>query len=144
MEPNNIPQPVPPVAPVSVGENTSGMGQASVLPPGVAHWSWGAFGFNWVWGIFNSTFIALLMFIPVVNFVMPFVLGAKGREWAWRNQRWDSYEHFDRVQRLWSKVWVILFFTLVGLAIAMMSLAILLSAVESAREKAGIQQEVSM
>jgi hypothetical protein len=35
---------------------------------------------------------------------MPFVLGAKGSAWAWRNGRWDSVEHFKRVQRLWA-IW---------------------------------------
>jgi hypothetical protein len=35
---------------------------------------------------------------------MPFVLGAKGSGWAWRNGRWDSVEHFKRVQRLWA-IW---------------------------------------
>ena len=39
------------------------------------------------------------------RFVMPFVLGAKGSRWAWRNGRWDSVEHFKRVQRLWA-IWV--------------------------------------
>jgi len=36
--------------------------------------------------------------------VMPFVLGAKGSAWAWRNGRWDSVEHFKRVQRRWA-IW---------------------------------------
>ena len=35
---------------------------------------------------------------------MPFVLGAKGSGWAWRNGRWDSVDHFKRVQRLWA-IW---------------------------------------
>jgi hypothetical protein len=35
---------------------------------------------------------------------MPFVLGANGSKWAWRNGRWDSVEHFKRVQRLWA-IW---------------------------------------
>ena len=32
------------------------------------------------------------------------VLGAKGNAWAWRNGRWDSVEHFKRVQRKWA-IW---------------------------------------
>jgi hypothetical protein len=32
------------------------------------------------------------------------VLGAKGSAWAWRNGRWDSVEHFKRVQRKWA-IW---------------------------------------
>ena len=41
---------------------------------------------------------------------MLFVLGAKGSAWAWRNGRWDSVEHFKRVQRRWAiagvAVWI--------------------------------------
>ncbi len=36
--------------------------------------------------------------------IMPFVLGAKGSAWAWRNGRWDGVEHFKRVQRSWA-IW---------------------------------------
>ena len=41
---------------------------------------------------------------PIVNLVMPFVLGAKGSAWAWRNGRWRDVEHFRRVQHLWA-IW---------------------------------------
>jgi Cytochrome oxidase complex assembly protein 1 len=85
-------------------ENTSGRKAAADVPPEVRRWNWGAFFLHWIWGIGNNTFIALLMFVPVVNLVMPFVLGAKGGEWAWRNTKWDSLEHFQRVQRLWA-IW---------------------------------------
>ena len=83
--------------------NTSGQGSAAVLPPELDRWNWGAMLMNWIWGLGNKTYIALLMFVPVVNFVMPFVLGAKGNEWAWRNRRWDSVEHFQATQRKWTK-----------------------------------------
>ena len=33
---------------------------------------------------------------------MCFVLGAYGNEWAWRNKRWESVEHFHRVQATWA------------------------------------------
>ena len=83
-------------------ENTSGQGKSAVVPAEIKGWSWGAFMMNWIWGIFNGTFIALLMFVPALNFIMMFVLGAKGNEWAWRNKRWDSVEHFKSVQRKWA------------------------------------------
>jgi hypothetical protein len=84
-------------------DNTSGQGKLAAVPPEVDRWNWGAFLLNWIWGIGNNTFIALLMFIPFANLVMPFVLGAKGSVWAWRNKRWDSVEHFKRVQRAWAR-----------------------------------------
>jgi hypothetical protein len=83
-------------------ENTSGQGAQSAIPSEIKGWSWGALLMNWVWGLFNGTYIALLMFVPFVNFAMLFVLGAKGNEWAWRNKKWDSVEHFRSVQRKWA------------------------------------------
>jgi len=75
---------------------------ASTLPEGVKGWSWGAFWLSWIWAIFNKTWIGLLALIPVLNLVMPVILGLKGREWAWRNKAWPSVEHFNRVQKNWS------------------------------------------
>lgn len=72
------------------------------VPPGVKGWSWGAFLLNWVWAIGNSTWIGLLALVPYVGLVVAIWLGVKGREMAWKNRHWDSYEHFDRVQRRWS------------------------------------------
>jgi hypothetical protein len=80
----------------------SGMGKESVLPPEIKGWNWGAFFLSWIWGIGNSTYIALLMFVPFVNFVMPFVLGAKGNKWAWQNRTWRDVEHFKHTQRKWT------------------------------------------
>lgn len=75
------------------------------IPPELDRWNWGAFLLNWIWGVGNNTYIALLTFVPFVGIiVMPFVLGAKGSRWAWRNGRWDNVEHFKRVQRLWA-IW---------------------------------------
>jgi len=74
------------------------------IPPEIDRWNWGAFLLNWIWGVGNNTFIGLLTLIPVFGLVMPFVLGAKGSRWAWRNGRWDSVDHFKRVQRLWA-IW---------------------------------------
>jgi hypothetical protein len=91
------------------------------IPAEIRRWSWGAFLLNWIWGIGNNTFIALLTLIPFVGFIMLFVLGAKGNAWAWRNGRWDSVEHFRRVQRKWAiwgfVVWIgtlVLFGGLIG------------------------------
>jgi len=83
-------------------ENTSGMGAQAQVPAEIRGWNWGAFLFNWVWGLFNNTFIALLTLVPCLGWVMVFVLGAKGNEWAWRNKRWESVERFKQVQRYWA------------------------------------------
>ena len=85
------------------------------IPLEIDRWNWGAFLLNWIWGVGNNTFIALLTLIPLVGLVMPFVLGAKGSRWAWRNGRWDSVEHFKRVQRLWAIWGVIIWLGLIAL-----------------------------
>ncbi len=83
-------------------ENTSGHGKTAVVPPEINRWNWGAFLLNWIWGLGNSTPIALLAFIPFFGFIWIFVLGAKGSAWAWRNRKWESVAHFRRVQRTWA------------------------------------------
>ncbi len=84
-------------------ENTSGQGKSAVIPPEIDKWNWGAFALNWIWGIGNNTYIALLMFLPFVNIVMWFVLGFKGSTWAWQNKRWESVEQFQKIQRKWAR-----------------------------------------
>ena len=85
-----------------INGNTSGMGELAVVPPEVNGWNWGAFFLTWIWGIGNSTYVSFLTFVPLVSIAMPFVLGAKGNAWAWRNKRWDSVEHFQSTQRGWA------------------------------------------
>lgn len=85
-------------------ENNSGMGRDIEVPAGVKGWSWGAFLLNWIWAIGNKTWIGLLAFAPYIGFIVAIVLGIKGREWAWKNKRWESLEHFNQVQRRWS-IW---------------------------------------
>lgn len=97
--------------------NTSGMGKDAVIPDGVKGWSWGAFFLNWIWAIRNRTWIGLLCLIPYLGFVMSFFLGAKGREWAWRNKRWNSVAHFNEVQKKWSFWGVVLVVGIAGLGI---------------------------
>ena len=98
----------PPKADLNIETNTSGMGKGHEIPEGVKGWSWGAFMFNWIWAIGNRTWIGLLAFLPYIGIIMIFTLGFKGREWAWRNKRWQSVEHFQRVQRKWS-LWSLIF-----------------------------------
>ncbi len=73
------------------------------IPAGVKGWSWGAFLLNWIWAIGNRTWWGLLAIIPYVGIVVALWLGFKGREMAWKNREWHSVEHFNRVQRSWSK-----------------------------------------
>ncbi|MGO9597956.1 MAG: cytochrome c oxidase assembly factor Coa1 family protein [Isosphaeraceae bacterium] len=100
-------------------ENTSGKGKLASVPAEIDRWNWGAFLLNWIWGIGNDTFIALLMFVPLVNLVMMFILGAKGSSWAWRNKKWESIEQFKVVQRKWAKWGVIVYISIAVLFVGM-------------------------
>src|SRR5438445_9581862 len=87
------------------------LNQPAEIPPELDHWNWGAFFLNWIWGIGNSTFIALLALIPVVNLIMIFVLGARGSGGGWQNRAWRDAEQFRKTQRNWAiaglVVWVV-------------------------------------
>lgn len=95
------------------------LNEPAEIPRELDHWNWGAFFLNWIWGIGNSTWIALLTFVPVLGFVMMFVLGARGSRWAWRNRAWRDAEHFRRTQRAWAiaglAIWLAVFGTIGGL-----------------------------
>jgi len=90
-------------------ENTSGQGELATVPEEVKGWSWGAFCLTWIWGICNSVWIALLCLIPFFNLAWAIVLGVQGNEWAWRNKKWDSIEHFKSTQRSWNIAGIVVF-----------------------------------
>ncbi|MEY4578249.1 MAG: hypothetical protein RL701_2952 [Pseudomonadota bacterium] len=85
------------------------------LPPELRRWNWGAFLLNWLWAIVHKSPAGLLVFVPFFGLVMPFVLGAKGNAWAWRNGRWQSVEQFQQAQRRWLQYALIAYPALVGL-----------------------------
>lgn len=98
-------------------ENTSGQGKQAAVPAEIRGWNWGAFLLNGIWGLGNTTYVALLVLIPFFGIAMPFVLGAKGNEWAWQNQRWTSVAHFKATQRKWAR-WGVGLWLVFGLAVA--------------------------
>lgn len=117
------------------------------IPPKLNKWSWGAFFMNWIWGLGNSTYIALLMFVPFVNIIMFFVLGAKGSKWAWKNRIWEDEAHFVKTQRNWAIAgaicWLALPLLIAGLVFGIMgsltsSGAYRLSLAKAAEDKAVI------
>jgi hypothetical protein len=143
---NTPPIPTPPNAPenqipalssnsmLARDTNTSGMGKDSIIPDEIKKWSWGAFAFSWIWGLFNSSYVTLLIFtVPILSFLLysvlgfrsllpidlglPFTIwfGIQGNAWAWRNKRWDSIERFRAVQRSWA--WAVLIFWVLILVI---------------------------
>ena len=87
-------------------------------PSNLHKFNWGAFWLTWIWGVCNGVWISLLCFIPFVGFIMQFVLGFKGNEWAWKEQKHSkSASDFESSQSSWATAgWVILLISfLVGL-----------------------------
>lgn len=101
----------------------------TVVPAEVKGWNWGAFMFNWIWGIGNKTYLPLLTLIPIFNIVWIFIVGAKGNEWAWQKGDYKDVETFNAVQATWNRaglvqfivaiVGVILYFLFMGAIISM-------------------------
>ncbi|MBN1690758.1 MAG: hypothetical protein JW901_07035 [Dehalococcoidia bacterium] len=85
--------------------NTSGLGSGAAVPAGLGEFNWGGLLLTWIWGIGNNVWWSFLVFVPYLGWmVMPWVLAFKGTEWAWQSRRWESVEHFKKVQHTWS-VW---------------------------------------
>jgi hypothetical protein len=99
-------------ATVVADTNSSGGGSGITAPPSASGLCWGGFFFGWIWAIFNRTWFGLFGLIPLLNVPIAFILLFKGRDWAWRNKRWESVERFNEVQRKWS---------IAGLAFALLS-----------------------
>lgn len=133
---NNQEQTVPPaqnqppvgVNPTPTGAPTTSDGPNGPFPAELNHWNWGAFLLSWIWAIGNQVWIGLLVllsFIPVIGgiiaLVMVIMLGIKGNEWAWKAKKWDSIEHFKKVQKKWAMWGVIL--AVVGVVIAVLMAA---------------------
>ena len=87
------------------------------VPDEIKKWNWGAFCFNWLWGVFNGVYWPLVLiivnFIPYVGSLISLacciVLGVNGSEWAWKAKSWSSVEEFKRVQHKWAVaiLWVL-------------------------------------
>ncbi len=94
----------PKSTPPESGNTSSEEESFSAVPPAIKRWNWGAFWLGIIWAVCNRVWIGLLMLVPIVNIVMPFILGAKGGQWAWVSRDWDGLEHFQRAQKMWS-IW---------------------------------------
>lgn len=71
---------------------------------------WGALLLGWFWAFPNRVWTGALCFVPLLGFVIPFVLGFHGRRWAWENNDWRNLAHFRRVQKIWTVLGVVIFF----------------------------------
>ncbi len=87
----------------NITANDSGTGPSAILPEELDGWNWGGFLLTWVWAVGNKVWIGLAALAPVpfANLAVGILLGIKGNEWAWKNKKWKSIEHFSHTQRVW-------------------------------------------
>ncbi|MCE1246301.1 MAG: hypothetical protein LWY06_06635 [Firmicutes bacterium] len=116
---------------------TEPVSSASVNDPGVLYgkmpetgsdnakylqgWSWGGFVFSWLWAFCNGLSfwgILTLLLSPLCLSVIPaLVLGAKGRELAWKTGRTVSLEKFRDIQKKWDAAALIFLFFIIGIVL---------------------------
>jgi len=101
--------------------NTSGTDEP--LPPEIGRMPFnvGAFFGGFVWALGNRAWVGVidLLAYPLLP-LMPvwrLLMAARGSEWAWRARKWDSVEHFRRVQRRWAWVGGLLLLAQIGLGL---------------------------
>lgn len=108
-------------------ENNSGTGEEA--PESISHkYNWGAFLFNWVWGLKYKKWVLLtiipLLIIPygfIAAFVISLWAGAKGNQWAWGEVIYKNEEDFHKSQQTWVKLW----FSLFGILVALLGIVLL-------------------
>jgi hypothetical protein len=82
-------------------DERSGKGDASVIPPELGHWNWGAAFLNIWWGIYYRVWISFVAFVPFVGLFWWIVMGVNGNKWAWQKNKWLSVEYFKKAQKKW-------------------------------------------
>lgn len=90
-------------------ENNSGMGEPA--PYTISRqFNWGAFLFNWIWGIkykrWSLLIIPILLFIPygfLISIIASIWAGTKGNQWAWEEIEYKDEEDFHHAQKAWVK-----------------------------------------
>ena len=71
-------------------------------------WSWGAFGFNALWGIAHKCYWPLLCCIPFFGVLWMFVCGFKGNEWAYERGEYDSIQDFENKEFGWEVAGIVM------------------------------------
>ena len=65
-------------------------------------WNWGAMILSIPWCLWHKVWQGLFFFVPFINFVLPFYLGAKGNRLAWERSSKKDLERFLKSQRRWA------------------------------------------
>lgn len=93
------------------------LGPGQPLPSQYRKFNWGAFLFNWIWGLNHKKPILLVilganllgyvlpdvlsMILSLASFAACIYIGIKGNEWAWESGRFHDPEDMQRCQNTW-------------------------------------------
>jgi hypothetical protein len=82
------------------------------FPIELKKFNWGAFLFNWIWGVMHKKYVTLWYFvaclIPVIGPIgISIWFGLSGNKWAWQSRDWASVEEFNQVQKNWVRAWFV-------------------------------------
>ena len=130
-KPTPIPTPKPAVTPIPQPTPWPSSVPTHPTESELDSWNWGAFFFNWIWGLFNGVYWPLLLiaigWIPYVGQIGALIgaiyLGTKGTRQAWNAKKWDSWNSFKETQHKWAVAiwWVLGVSFILGLIIGSMS-----------------------
>lgn len=92
-------------------DNNSGMGEQA--PYSISKkFNWGAFLFNWIWGIKYKKWALLAVPIAavfpygiIISVIISLWAGAHGNQWAWEEIEYANEEDFHKAQQYWVKAW---------------------------------------
>ena len=89
--------------------------------------NWGACFGTWIWGIVNKSYKTLWI-LPIIltplAIIYQIICGFKGNEWALKNRKWESMQHFKESQETQTVVFVILNFLIMPIIIYILIFAI--------------------
>ena len=63
---------------------------------------WGAYFGTWIWGLYNKSYITLLMWAlgaTPLRWLFKIYCGLKGNEWAYKGKKWQDVEAFNKSQK---------------------------------------------
>ena len=91
--------------------------------PPAFKWKWGAFMMPFQFGIGTKAYMTLLIFVPFLNIIWPFVCGAKGEEWAYVAGCFINDDEFKGAMRTWNRSGKVMFIIfIVGIALYLFTL----------------------
>lgn len=77
------------------------------FPSSLKGWNWGAFAWQFIWGVNHNIWLGLVILVPVLGWLailpMAIVFGLRGNAWAWKSRKFDSLYQFKEVQATWAK-----------------------------------------